>query len=70
MMRRIVIQHRTSKRFLAPLPSPESTGIHEVKEPVNAAHYVTEELAEGDRALLGEFKDAYAVVTVEIGGVR
>ena len=62
----VLIQHRTSKRFLAPLPSPESTGVHEVLAPVNAAHYASRELAERERDLLAEFKDTYEVVEVTL----
>lgn len=68
MPQTIMLQHRTSKRYLAANPSLEPTGLHEVTAPINAAHYATDALAEGARARLGEFQDTYAVVTVDLGG--
>lgn len=66
-MIRLVLQHRTSRRYLAASPSAESTGLHEVTEYRNAAHHTDTAAAECARAALGEFADTYAVVPVEMG---
>lgn len=66
MTRRFVIQHRTTKRYLAANPSKESAGLHEVVAPINAVHFGNEQLADHAHDAIGEFKDTYVVVPVNI----
>lgn len=64
MMREHAIQHRTTKRYLAVAPSAQSTGIHEVIAPVNAARFTDRQHADRELDALGEFKGAYVVVNL------
>jgi hypothetical protein len=66
MARRYAISHRTTGRYLAVLPSLAPAEFDTVVDPKDGVHFSEEWHAEEERAGLGEFRDAWQVVPVQV----